>query len=85
MTINEQYKLRQLSKTGYVLESQEKGKLVVLNETAAFIWNALKSGSISFEELHQAITEKYRVDEKTALNDLSKTLSQWQSIGIIHP
>lgn len=84
MTINQNYDLRQLSKTGFVLESIDKDRLIVLNETAAFIWKSIKNGANSLDELQQVVIEKYQADEMQVSNDLNSTISQWLSIGIIH-
>lgn len=84
MKINTNYELRQLSSTGFVLESQDKGELIVLNKTAAFIWETIKSGIDSEAELLNLIREKYQVDSEQADADLKTTISHWQSIGIIH-
>lgn len=61
--------------------------LYTLNETAAFIWNAL-AGNLSETQLTDRMTEEYDVDSATASADVQQILRELLDIGAItqvHP
>lgn len=60
------------------------GKLVSLNDTAAWIWEkAGELGDFDAETLAAALCEAYKVDVDTARADVEKLLAQWQELGIV--
>lgn len=60
------------------------GKLVSLNDTAAWIWEtAGELGDFDTESLAKALCEAYEVDADTARADVGKLLAQWQELGIV--
>jgi hypothetical protein len=60
------------------------GKLVSLNDTAAWIWEkAGELGDFSVQTLVAALCDAYEVDEDTARADVEKLLAQWQELGIV--
>ena len=60
------------------------GKLVSLNDTAAWIWEkAGELGDFNAETLAAALCEAYEVDVDTARADVEKLLAQWQELGIV--
>ena len=60
------------------------GKLISLNDTAAWIWEkAGELGDFSAESLAEALCETYDVSPETALEDVTKLLAQWQELGIV--
>ena len=60
------------------------GKLVSLNDTAAWIWEkAGELGDFDAETLAAALCEAYEVDVDTARADVEKLLAQWQELGIV--
>lgn len=66
------------------LEAINFGKLVTLNETAAWIWiKATELGEFNAEQLADAVCETYPVERDRALQDVISLLSEWQQIGII--
>ena len=58
-------------------------KLVSLNETAAFLFNAVEGKDFTVEDMADALTESYEVDRETALADSRKLCDQWIEIGIV--
>ena len=59
------------------------GKLISLNETAAWLWEkAGEMGDFSIDSLTAALCEEYEVDAQQARNDVEKMVAQWQEIGI---
>lgn len=60
------------------------GKLVSLNDTAAWIWEkAGELGDFSVDTLAAALCDAYEVDADTARADVGKLLAQWQELGIV--
>ena len=60
------------------------GKLVSLNDTAAWIWEkAGELGEFNGDSLTAALCEAYDVDEVRARADVDKLLYQWLELGIV--
>ena len=60
------------------------GKLLSLNDTAAWLWNkAGELGEFTAESLADALCEEYEVTPETALTDVKKLLAQWLELGIV--
>jgi hypothetical protein len=60
------------------------GKLVSLNDTAAWIWEkAGEMGDFDADTLAKAMTEVYDVDYEVAQADVETLLKQWKELGII--
>ena len=60
------------------------GKLISLNETAAWLWGkAGEMGDFTIDNLAEALCEEYDVDAQQARDDVEKMVRQWQEIGII--
>ena len=60
------------------------GKLVSLNDTAAWIWEkAGELGEFDVQSLADALCEAYEVDDATALADVEALLKQWKELGIV--
>ena len=60
------------------------GKLLSLNDTAAWIWEeAGRQGDFDAGSLAGALCRFYEVDRETAFNDTKKLLDQWLELGIV--
>jgi hypothetical protein len=60
------------------------GKLISLNETAAWIWKkAGEMGDFSVDSLAAALCEVYDVDAQQAYDDVTKMVNQWKELGIV--
>lgn len=64
-------------------ENIDFSKIISLNESAAYLWQAVKDKSFTIDELTRLLTEEYEVDEKTAQNDITTMIRQWIEVGII--
>ena len=57
------------------------GKLLSINETAAWLWNeAGRQVDFSVDSLVEAICEEYDVDLETARTDVDTLLTQWKEV-----
>jgi len=60
------------------------GKLLALNETAAWLWKeALAIGDFSVEQLAGQLCEEYDVTMDEAKQDVAAILQQWQEVGVV--
>ncbi|MBE6261285.1 MAG: PqqD family protein [Prevotella sp.] len=60
------------------------GKLLALNETAAWLWKeALAIGDFSVEQLAERLCEEYDVTMDEAKQDVAAILDEWQEVGVV--
>lgn len=60
------------------------GKLISLNETAAWLWKkAGEMGEFSVDTLVDALCEEYEVGAEQARADVQKIVAQWQELSIV--
>ena len=60
------------------------GKLISLNETAAWLWEkAGELGEFDAESLAEALCESYDVTPETALTDVRNLLATWLELGLL--
>ena len=60
------------------------GKLLALNETAAWLWKeALEQGDFTAESLAEKLCEEYDVAPEQAFTDVQNTLASWQDAGVV--
>ena len=60
------------------------GKLISINDTAAWIWNeAGRQGVFSVDSIAAALCEEYDVDPETARNDVDHIFVQWKELGVL--
>ena len=69
---------------GEGLGAVDFGKLVSINDTAAWIWEkAGELGEFDVESMTDALCEVYDVDRETAHKDVEGLLDQWVKLGIL--
>jgi hypothetical protein len=60
------------------------GKLLALNETAAWLWKqAQEMGEFTVESLANRLCEEYEVTPDDAQKDVADILNEWRSVGVI--
>ena len=60
------------------------GKLLSINETAAWLWNeAGRQAEFTVDSLAEALCGEYEVDFETARADVDRLLTQWKELGIL--
>ncbi len=64
-------------------ENIDFNNLVTMNETAAFLWEKIKDGDFSVEDMANALCGEYDVDADTAARDCKELADKWLSAGII--
>jgi len=69
---------------GEGVETVDFGKLISLNETAAWVWEkAAELGDFTAEQLSEALCQEYDVAPERARADIEKLLAQWQQMGLV--
>lgn len=70
--------------TGEGLEAVNFGRLLALNETAAWIWKQAQAmGDFTIDALAKKLCEEYEVTEEVAKNDVAAIVGQWQQEGVV--
>jgi hypothetical protein len=60
------------------------GRLLCLNETAAWLWNqAQEMGDFTIETLADKLCEEYDVPVEEARKDVAEIVEEWRSVGTI--
>jgi hypothetical protein len=69
---------------GEGVETVNFGKLISLNDTAAWLWEkAAELGDFTPEQLADEICKEYEVERSKALIDIQKIVATWKEIGLI--
>ena len=69
--------------SGEGLEQVNFSKLISLNETAAFLWEAIDGKDFTPESLAALLCEEYEVSNEVALKDSEILCAQWSEAGLI--
>ena len=60
------------------------GKLLALNETAAWLWKqAQDMGDFTIEALAEKLCEVYEVEADEAKADVEQMVAEWQKVGVL--
>ena len=69
---------------GEGLEAIDFGRLLCLNDTAAWLWQkASEMGDFTIDTLDDALCEEYEVDKEQALDDVTAIVAKWQEAQIV--
>ena len=69
---------------GEGLGALDFGKLLCLNETAAWLWErAVAAGDFTAEDLAKALSDEYDVDAARALADVTAIVGEWQKVNVL--
>lgn len=88
MKIKEGFVLREVCGekviVGEGLGAVDFGRLVSLNDTAAWLWNkGQELGEFTVDTLAEALCEEYEVSEERARTDVQALLDKWVEMGIV--
>jgi hypothetical protein len=60
------------------------GKLLALNESAAWLWQQAQAmGDFTIEALADRLYEEYEITPDGAKADVAEMIAEWQKIGVI--
>lgn len=69
---------------GEGLDAINFGRMLSLNETAAWLWKqAQELGDFTAESLAKALCTEYDVTPEQALNDVKETIENWKQLGVV--
>ena len=88
MKIKKGFVLRQVCGENVIvgegLEAINFGKLLSLNETAAWLWQqAAEMGDVTIDSLVAKLLEEYDVTEDVARNDVSNIVNEWLKVAVV--
>ena len=88
MKIKEGFVLREVCGENVIvgegLGTIDFGKLISLNETAAWLWKeALREGEFTIDSLAEALCGEYEVTPDQARKDVEQMTSKWLQLGIV--
>ena len=88
MKIKKGFVLRQVCGENVVvgegLDAINFGKLLSLNETAAWLWQqAVALGDFTVDSLVAKLLEEYEVTEDIARRDVTNIVNEWQKVGVL--
>ena len=59
------------------------GNIISMNESAAYLWEAIQDKDFDAEDLADLLTERYEVDKEVALKDSHSIIKSWLETEII--
>lgn len=60
------------------------GKMLALNETAAWLWQQAKEqGDFTIDSLAEALCQEYEVTLDKAKANVTSIIAEWQKVGVI--
>lgn len=87
MKIKEGFVLRNLCGERIVsaegLNQIDCNKLIVLNETAAYLWEEIEGKEFTEEYLADLLVDRYEVVREIALADCKKLVNDWREAGLV--
>ena len=87
MRINEGFELRKVCDENVIVAYGRKNidfsKVISLNESAAFLWNAVVDKEFTCQDLADILCKEYEVDAQTALKDVAQMVASWKELGLV--
>ena len=60
------------------------GKMLALNESAAWLWKqAVEMGDFTLEALAEKLCQEYDVTAEEALQDVTEMIGEWQRVNVV--
>lgn len=83
----EGFRMRQLGREHIIVGENVKlvnfNKMIVLNQSAAYLWEKLGEDEFSTDDISGLLVGKYEVDPDTARQDAERLASEWLEAGIV--
>lgn len=87
MKINEGFELRDVCGAKVVLafgeEHMDFSKVIMLNETAAYLWQAVQGKEFTADEMVDLLCQEYEVEPAQAKADVEEMLAKWKEQGVV--
>ncbi len=87
MKIKEGFKLRTVGGE-YIVSGEGLGqidfnRLIALNASAAYLWQAVDGKTFNAQTLANLLTDKYNITADRALKDAIEIMANWLEVGIV--
>ena len=69
--------------TGDGLSRIDFSKVVSMNATSAYLWEALKDRDFDVEDMVSLLTIRYEVEEERARADAQNLIGSWREAGLL--
>lgn len=66
------------------LEAVDFSRMISMNESAAFLWNAVEGKDFEAETLENLLMEEYGITREVAEKDVAALLQTWKEANIIN-
>lgn len=66
----------------YGVQNIDFSQMISLNESAAFLWEAVQGQEFTAQTLADKLCEEYEVDADTALADAEMVIEEWRKVGL---
>ena len=87
MKIKEGFRMRKLGRDHIVVAEGLKlvnfNKMIVLNESAAYLWENIQGTEFDAGSLGALLQQKYTVSAEQALADAQALVDSWTEVGIV--
>lgn len=68
---------------GEGLEQIDFNKLVILNTSAAYLWEQVEEEEFSVEQLADLLIKRYGIARELAVRDAASLCEQWVKVGLV--
>ena len=68
---------------GEGLEQIDFNKLVILNTSAAYLWEQVEEKEFSVEQLADLLIKRYGIARELAVRDAASLCEQWVKVGLV--
>ena len=65
------------------VENLDFSKLINLNESAAYLWQALQDKDFTIDDMAELLCQEYEVDKELATQDSKKLIDTWKEQGLV--
>lgn len=87
MKINEKFKVREMAGEHVIIMPGRVGadmtRILALNDSSLYLWESLCGRDFTTEEAAGLLTERYEVDEPTALRDAQAWTEKLAECGVL--
>lgn len=87
MKVKEGFRLRKLGREHIVmgegLAQINFNKIISLNSSAAYLWEAIQNKEFTVEDLAQLLIDEYGIDRELAQKDSASIAQAWIDAGIV--
>ena len=87
MKISEKFKVREMAGEHVIIMPGRVGadmtRILALNDSSLYLWETLRGRDFTTEEAAGLLTERYEVDEATALSDAQAWAGKLAECGVL--